>query len=145
MDADAIVMINQVLAQYGHLVDAKEWDRFDELFVADAELDYRLVNVPEILHGLDAIKDFFRSVNHPSAHYCTNVYVEDDAGTTRVKSKFLAPYTRERHQPRRWYGGDYDDVVVETAAGWRIRSRTCSARWQFTPEAADVPENRRSW
>ena len=35
-----IVMINQLLALYGHIVDAAQWDRFDELFRPDAELDY---------------------------------------------------------------------------------------------------------
>ena len=145
MDAYDIVMINQLLSSYVHLVDSQAWDRFDELFVADAELDYRLVNVPQVLRGLDAITAFFRAANHPSAHHCVNVYVYEDAGTTRVKSKFLVPYSRERHSPHRWYGGDYDDVVVRTPTGWRFRSRTCSARWQYTTDPEPLPEHRRSW
>jgi hypothetical protein len=145
MDTTDIVLINQLLAQYGHLVDAEDWARFDELFVGDAELDYRGVNVPEVLRGLDAIKEFFRTANHPSAHHCTNVYVYRDDGLTRVKSKFVAPYTRDRHEPHRWYGGDYDDVVVLTDLGWRFQSRTCTARWQFTPDTGPVPEHRRTW
>jgi 3-phenylpropionate/cinnamic acid dioxygenase small subunit len=147
MDAAAIILINQLLANYGHLVDDRQFDRFDELFVEDALLDYRAVNVPEVMRGLEAIKDFFRAANHPSAHHCTNVYVyrDDGADVTRVKSKFVAPYTREQHTPRRWYGGDYDDVVVETDAGWRFLSRTCSARWQFTADAEPMPEHRRTW
>ena len=146
MDTSDVVLINQLLAHYGHIVDAEEWARFDELFVDDAELDYRGVNVPEVLRGLEAIKSFFRGANHPSAHYCTNVYVyRDDNGLTRVKSKFVAPYTRPRHQPHRWYGGDYDDVVVRSGRGWRFRSRTCTARWQFTTDPGPVPEHRRTW
>jgi 3-phenylpropionate/cinnamic acid dioxygenase small subunit len=148
MDVADVVLINQVLAHYGHLVDAAEWDRFDEVFAADAELDYRAVNVPEVMRGLDAVRAFFAGANHPSAHHCTNAYVStDDAGVVRAKSKFLAPYTRQRHDPRRWYGGDYDDVLERTPAGWRIRSRTCSARWQFTPElpGQHIADYRRTW
>jgi 3-phenylpropionate/cinnamic acid dioxygenase small subunit len=145
VDADDIVMINQLLAQYGHIVDAKEWDRFDELFVEDAELDYRLVHGPDVLRGLAAIQGYFRTANHPSAHHCVNVYVYADGPATKVKSKFLAPYTRETHHPRRWYGGDYDDVVVRTDAGWRFQSRICSARWQYTTDAEPLPEHRRTW
>ncbi|HEU5265884.1 MAG TPA: nuclear transport factor 2 family protein [Jatrophihabitans sp.] len=145
MDVTDIVLINQLLAHYGHLVDAAAWDRFDELFLDDAELDYRAVNVPEVLHGLAAIQAFFATANHPSAHYCTNVYVYTEDGTVRVKSKFVAPYTRATHDPHRWYGGDYDDVVERTRAGWRFRSRTCSARWHFTADAGPIPEHRRTW
>jgi 3-phenylpropionate/cinnamic acid dioxygenase small subunit len=146
MDAADIVLINQLLSHYGHLVDAQDWSRFDELFVDDAELDYRGVNVPDVLHGLEAIKEFFRAANHPSAHYCTNVYVyQSDDGLTRVKSKFLVPYTRDRHEPRRWYGGDYDDVVVRSDRGWRFQSRSCAARWQYTTDTGPVPEHRRTW
>jgi 3-phenylpropionate/cinnamic acid dioxygenase small subunit len=145
MEAADVIEINQLLALYGHLLDTGSWDRFDELFALDAVLDYRGVNAPDVLYGLDAIVGFFRGANHPSAHHCCNVYVYDDAGTVRVKSKFFVPYTRERHQPRRWYGGDYDDVVIRTEAGWRFQSRTCTARWQYTTDPEPLPEGRRTW
>ena len=64
----------------------------------------------------------------------------------RVKSKFFAPYTRSTHEPLRWFGGDYDDVVVRTPTGWRFRRRVCTGRWQFTPgEQEELPEPRRTW
>ena len=46
MDAADIIEIHQLLGRYGHIVDAAEWDRFDELFDADAELDYTGVRAP---------------------------------------------------------------------------------------------------
>jgi 3-phenylpropionate/cinnamic acid dioxygenase small subunit len=145
MNTADIVAINQLLAHYGHLVDAAQWERFDEIFTSDAVLDFRGVNVPEVMQGLDAVVAFYRDANHPSAHHCTNVYVFADAGAIRVRSKFLAPYTRAQHSPSRWYGGDYDDEVVRTAAGWRIQSRRCTARWQYTSEPEPLPEGRRTW
>jgi SnoaL-like domain len=46
MDASDIIEIHQLLGLYGHLVDGKEWDRFAELFEADAVLDYTGVRAP---------------------------------------------------------------------------------------------------
>ena len=144
MRADDIVMIQQLLGQYGHIVDAAEWERFDELFVPDAELDYTLAGAEAVYHGLAEIRDFFRGVKHPSAHHCVNIYVWEEDGVTRVRSKFFVPYTREFHPQKRWKGGDYLDVVEQTPAGWRFRARTCIARWELVPEA-ETDGGRRSW
>jgi 3-phenylpropionate/cinnamic acid dioxygenase small subunit len=148
VDALDLILIHHLLGQYGHLVDAKEWDRFDELFTDDAVLDYTGVRAPEVLHGRRAIADFFRSANHPSAHHVTNIVVTEEQGEVRVHSKFFAPYTRPSHDPKRWYGGDYHDVVVRTDDGWRFARRACTARWLLTPDLADdagLPEHRRTW
>ena len=137
-----IVAVQQLVALYGHIVDAAQWERSGELFVPDAELDYTAAGAPEVCHGLEAITEFFAAANHPSAHLCVNVYVDDSDGPVRVTSKFLAPYTRATHTPPRWKGGNYVDVVELTAAGWRFRSRTCVATWQLV---GDPDEQRITW
>lgn len=133
---DDIVMITQLLALYGHIVDAAEWDRFGELFLPDADLDYTQAGASAVYHGLDEIQDFFRGGNHPSAHHCVNIYIDLCDGQIRVTSKFFSPYTRASHMPRRWKGGNYVDVVEKTNGGWRFRSRTCVATWQLVAEPA---------
>ena len=146
MQTTDIIEIHQLLGLYGHMVDAQEWDRFDELFTHDAVLDYTGVRAPRILRGVDEIRDYFRAANHPSAHHVTNIVVIEVDGEVRVHSKFLAPYTRASHTPPRWYGGDYHDVVVFTSQGWRFRQRCCTRRWQFTPgEQDELPTHRRTW
>jgi hypothetical protein len=147
LDATDIIEVHQLLGLYGHVVDAARWDRFEELFTPDAVLDYTAVRAPQVFRGVDEIRSYFAGANHPSAHHVTNVFVWDEGGEVRVHSKFLAPFTRETHSPRRWYGGDYEDVVVPTADGWRFRSRVCTGRWQFTVAGAEeeVPEHRRTW
>lgn len=140
LTAEDIVHIQQVIALYGHVLDAAQWERFREVFSEDAEADYSRGGVAEPMRGVDAIADFFRGVNHPSAHHCVNVHVYVEDGETRVRSKFLAPYTRPTHDQPRWKGGIYEDVVVRTDAGWRISSRTCIATWQFAhPRDEDLP------
>jgi 3-phenylpropionate/cinnamic acid dioxygenase small subunit len=144
--ADDVVMITQLLNKYGHVVDARAWDRFAEIFTPDCELDYTPVHAPKVCRGLDEVREYFESANHPAAHHVSNVWVEMVGGLHRVHSKFFAPFTRDSHTPKRWYGGDYDDVVVPTAHGWRISYRRCSARWQFTADdGPDIAPGRRTF
>jgi 3-phenylpropionate/cinnamic acid dioxygenase small subunit len=146
MNATDIIEIHQLLGLYGHIVDAGEWDRFTELFEDDAVLDYTGVRAPRVFVGVAQIADYFRDANHPSAHHVTNIVVFERDGEVAVHSKFFAPYTRATHDPRRWYGGDYEDVVVRTDAGWRFRRRVCRSRWQFTPGPQDeLTEHRRTF
>ena len=143
--ADDVLEIHQLLAYYGHVLDDREWDRLDEVFTPDAVLDYTRAGAPAELHGLEEVRAFFREANHPSAHHTTNVVVTRRGGEVRVRSKFLVPYTRETHVPKRWYGGTYDDVAVPTPAGWRLARRTCVGRWQFTTDEEPIPAHRRTW
>lgn len=142
IDAGDIVHINQLIAVYGHIVDAAQWERFPELFMADAELDYTGAGATAVHHGIEEIQAFFGGANHPSAHHCVNVYVDDSDGIVRVTSKFFAPYTSATHVPPRWKGGNYFDVVEPTSAGWRFRSRVCVATWQLV---GDPDESRVTW
>jgi 3-phenylpropionate/cinnamic acid dioxygenase small subunit len=143
--ADAVLQIQQLLAYYGHVLDDRDWDALPEVFTPDAVLDYTRAGATAVLHGLDEVRAWFRRANHPSAHHTTNVVVTRRDGQVRVRSKFLVPYTRESHTPKRWYGGTYEDVAVPTAAGWRLAARTCVGQWQFTTDEDPIPVHRRTW
>jgi SnoaL-like domain len=108
--------------------------------VPDAVADYTGVNVPDVMVGLDAIVAFFRAAKHPSAHHTSNIWVDERDGQITVKSKFWVPYTRDHHRPRRWYGGDYDDIVVATPNGWRFARRACTERWRWSIDDVPLPE-----
>jgi 3-phenylpropionate/cinnamic acid dioxygenase small subunit len=146
IDPTDIVLIHQLLGRYGHLLDARDWDGFGELFVADASIDYRSSSGQVERAGREAIVEWFRSVAHPAAHHVTNIVVDErpaDPDRVAVHSKFLAPYTRAEHAPKRLYGGDYHDVVTRTADGWRFVSKQCIPLWNLAvvPDA-DAPPNR---
>ena len=134
IDALDLVLVHQLLGEYGHAVDAADWARFAELFTPDATLDHTAVRLPSVLRGVDEIVAYFRGANHPGAHHVTNIVVRRaDDGDVHVHSKFLAPFTRASHTPHRWYGGDYHDTVARGDDGaWRFTSKTCIPRWQFT-------------
>jgi hypothetical protein len=149
VDALDIVLIHQLLGEYGHAIDAAEWTRFAELFTPDAVLDYTAVRAPAVFRGIDQILEYFYAGNHPAAHHVTNIVVTEADGVVRVHSKFLAPFTRDSHAPHRWYGGDYHDTVVRDQAGtWRFQTRVCVPRWQFTAapfDDSDIAQHRRSF
>jgi 3-phenylpropionate/cinnamic acid dioxygenase small subunit len=150
LDALDIVLVHQLLGEYGHAVDEADWTRFAELFVPDAVLDYTAVRAPSVCHGVDQIVAYFRDANHPAAHHVTNIVVVRHAsGAVHVHSKFLAPFTRASHTPHRWYGGDYHDTVERGGDGaWRFTAKMCVPRWQFTAmpwDDAAVADHRRTF
>jgi 3-phenylpropionate/cinnamic acid dioxygenase small subunit len=149
LDGTDIVLIHQLLGKYGHTIDARDWDAFVDLFLPDAVLDYTQARAPKVCHGTEEIMESFLPANHPPAHHVTNIVVDetaDPSGRVDVHSKFLVPFTRDSHVPKRMYGGDYRDVVVKTSAGWRFAEKVCIARWQLSVVVDDdVPEHRRTY
>jgi 3-phenylpropionate/cinnamic acid dioxygenase small subunit len=149
LDGTDIILIHQLLARYGHAIDDRDWHAFSDLFVPDAVVDYTAVRAPSVCRGIDEILGYFRPANHPAAHHVTNIVVDesaDPAGRVGVRSKFFVPFTREANHPKRLYGGEYRDVVVKTAEGWKFAEKTCVGQWQLTPDTADeTPEFRRTF
>jgi 3-phenylpropionate/cinnamic acid dioxygenase small subunit len=149
LEAIDIIRIHQLLGRYGHAIDALDWDAFAELFVPDAVLDYTAVRAPEVCHGIDEILEYFHGANHPSAHHATNIVVDesgDASGEVHVHSKFLAPFTRDSHDPKRLFGGDYHDIVVRVDGTWKFASKVCTGRWLLTQGSNQhVAEHRRTF
>ena len=151
MDPSDILEVHHLLGRYGHAIDARDWRTFRSLFTDDAVLDYTAVRAPSVLHGIDEILSYFEPANHPSAHHVTNIVVTaaeslDGRPTATVHSKWLAPYTRASHTPKRWAGGEYHDTVVRTTDGWKFSHKVCLPGWQFTPDGqGDLPDHRRTF
>lgn len=113
--------IHQVLADYGHVVDDHDWDRAHEVFAEDFVFD-RGNGGPD-LHGIADIVANFKGRNM-YGHITTNTTLtEDDDGTTRAHSKFIA-FPNEGPPVT----GDYHDELVHTTAGWRLRHRRADIR-----------------
>ncbi len=148
LEAIDIVLIHQLLGRYGHLIDARDWDRFGELFVPDATIDYRSTTGRVERAGRTAIVDWFSALDesHPPAHYVSNIVVDetaDAADRVGVDSKFIAPYTRANHVPKRLYGGDYHDVVVKSSDRWQFAHKQCIPSWQLAVVTdATAPDHR---
>lgn len=148
IDATDILKIHELLARYGRWIDLRDWDKFAELFVTDATIDYRGGRGRTRLSGRQNIVTWFRDIedSHPPAHHVTNIIVEEESeadGSVEVFSKFLAPFTRPEHEPKRLYGGDYRDIVVQTERGWKFLRKECQPVWNLAVRTDDTAEAHR--
>jgi hypothetical protein len=125
IDSKEIIEIQQLEALYSHAVDMPDQSLFPLVFTHDATFDGRPCG-SELIEGRDAIAGWFAlgKPPHPLAHHMTNCWVHQVDGRVLVKAKFIF-----RHPVDGNIGfGDYDDEVVRTAEGWRIKHRVVSPR-----------------
>ena len=112
--------IMQLMNLYGHIIDLREWDRLDELFVEDAVFDSSDLG-NEITYGLANLRERWMSprARHPLAHHATNILIwEDPDGTVRTQIKGIGVGFKGRVGTL-----TYRDIVRKTPAGWRIIER----------------------
>lgn len=114
------VAVTDLLSLHGHLIDAGELDRLDELFTADVTYDVTDFGQPA-LEGVAAVRDAALALGagNPVAHHITNVVLTERAdGTVRALSKAIGI-----RADGTCGSVTYDDIVVRGADGWRIRYR----------------------
>lgn len=117
--------VTELIALHGHLVDAGELDRTHEVFTPDVVYDLSDFGQGEVV-GLAALTRAALALGaaNPVAHHVTNVVVEEVAeGRVRVRSKGLGIMADGSCG-----SVTYEDLVVRTEAGWRIRRPRVVAR-----------------
>ncbi|MFX0577535.1 nuclear transport factor 2 family protein [Nocardia nepalensis] len=119
LSAQDRIDIGELIALHGHLMDAGELDRMDELFTAGITYDLNDFGRGE-LRGIPALRDAAVALGdgNPVGHHITNVVIADADGGVRVRSKGIAI-----HADGSCRSVEYDDRVVREAAGWRISYR----------------------
>jgi hypothetical protein len=124
MDAVDVVEINQLLTRYGQIVDTRAWDALADVFTRDAVFDTSDFGRGR-LEGLDTIRAMFEGSSPPYSVNIVNIVVSDgeEPGTARAYSKNLGLLPKGRVG-----SASYDDELVKTAAGWRVRRRLATAR-----------------
>jgi hypothetical protein len=134
--AEDAVAIGQLLALYGHLVDRGELDRLGEVFTDDATFDGSAELAGASFGGLDELRRFFAPQHppHPPSHNTLGTVVTVHDGVVRALSKWLAIDRGSGHLR----SGDYEDELVQTPDGWRIRKRVVVCRWWVGPTAMVV-------
>jgi SnoaL-like domain len=120
LSADDRVAIYELIALHGHLVDAGEFARLDELFTGDFVYDVEAFGFG-LLTGADAFAEAARALGdaNPLGHHVTNtIVVAAEADEATVHSKGIGIVATGT-------SGSvvYEDVVRRTAAGWRIARR----------------------
>lgn len=133
--SDDHIAITQVINRYGLAVDCQAWSQFDTLFTDDVVADY---GGPE-LTGLDTFRTFAAQVwgqLDSSIHAMSTTVVElrGDAAHTMTYGSWVLGRFGVRGGD--WWEGTgwYADEFARTAAGWRIRRRTCRVvHWTGNP------------
>jgi len=125
MEIKDIVEIQQLEALYGHAIDMPDQSLFALVFTEDAIFDGRPCGSERYV-GREAIAAWFGlgKPPHPLAHHMTNCWVREEDGRVLVRSKCIFRHPLDGSI----CFGDYDDEVVRTAHGWRIKLRVVAPR-----------------
>jgi SnoaL-like domain len=130
MRTDDIVQIISVVNLYPLAVDTRRWDLFDQVFTPDAQADFgggaRWMDLASLKRDFALVHEPFSATQHVT----TNHQVAGDEREARCISYVQGRFIREVPGGNMFEShGWYDDALIRTADGWRIRSRTCKAVW----------------
>ena len=128
LTADDRLDIIELPGRYADALDTRQPDMLRQVFTVDAV--WEVVGALR-LEGLDAIMAFMgRDDVHPGAHIMTNIYIAsvaaqaDGSPLVHLSSRGIYPVgPSDRLNPTAVFYGRYDDDIVRTDAGWRIRHR----------------------
>jgi SnoaL-like domain len=131
MSTGDIIEIVNVINLYALAVDTRRWDLFDRIFTPDIRTSF---GGPAAWNDLVKLKRDFAIVHGPfsaTMHVTTNhqVLVKDDVASclSYVHGRFI----RQLPEGGNLFesGGWYDDALVRTVDGWRIKTRSCRTIW----------------
>jgi hypothetical protein len=120
--------IQHLIARYADLIDGQRFDELDELFTADARIDFATFNGPvgslgEVKEFLRASLPFFARTQHMMG--LPHITVDGDSAHARTSCTNPMISTKPDGTTSVWLIGLwYDDELVRTADGWRFNVRT---------------------
>lgn len=125
--------IQDVLTRYAHALDSRQPALLEQVFLADADIDYRAAG--GVRGGLQEWQDWL----HPSMarfdswqHLLANFVIEVDGDRATALTRCYNPLQGHREDGSRYVvhaGARYEDELVRTEAGWRIARRTLGMDW----------------
>lgn len=128
LTADDRLDILELPGRYAEALDTLHPDQLSDVFTDDAVWEIEGGRIR--LVGLDEIKAFMgRDDVHPGAHLMTNPFIAavDGSGPQTVvhlKTRGIYPVgPSDSKNPGGVFYGRYEDEIVRTDGGWRIRLR----------------------
>ena len=118
--------IREVLARYTRAMRLHDVDLMDDVFTPDAVVDYTAIGgsksswaeTKDWLRGMIAVEHFILFVGDVYPTFA------DDGQSAAVESTWHGVFVATPDTPPLVIFGTYDDELVRTADGWRIRART---------------------
>lgn len=123
--------IRDVQVLYAFAIDSGSFEQLENIFTDNAIGDYSRAGC---VVGIEAIKDLCRKALEPltSAQHLNANHVAHVDGDTAKARCYLHVHLHRENTPGGDHlemGGIYDDELVRTDAGWRIRQRKLTILW----------------
>lgn len=143
--------ISEVVQLYAPALDSHSWDLFDAIFTPDAEIDYlgmlRWTDLASFKRDFAEMHE--KMAGHQHILGVSQIIVEGDRafsltyGRFHVFSKAIARDDGDFSKGGAWY----DDELIRTSVGWRIKKRfACNFWWRhYTPEDGSAIRVRNSF
>lgn len=119
--------ISDVLVRYSTGIDRRDWPLFRTVFTEDCELDYGEIGT---FVGVDAVVQFMADSHQMAGHTLhriTNQAVDVDGDTATARAYVDALIMAQDNASGVNAAGFYDDELLRTDTGWRIRRRRFTA------------------
>lgn len=130
VDHDLSAIVN-VINLYGVAMDTQRWELFDRIFTPDVQVDF---GPGSQWNALAAFKTDFGAYHAPfdsTQHVMTNHTVNTDGDAAQAFTYGLWRLIRRGMEGGDFWEGSgwYDDDLIRTPGGWRIRRRVCRVVW----------------
>jgi len=124
--------IQRVYCRYCDIIDTKDFDKLTEVFATDAVQDYTSTLGPDgIVKGTVPL---IAAAHHhlgpgsncgPTHHNVVNFRINVSGDTAKAKVHYYAVHQGVGKYPGAIYSmwGEYDDDLVRTNEGWRVKNR----------------------
>lgn len=126
--------IQELFARYSHAIDTMDWDLLDDVFTADAHIDYSTMGG---IAGTLADQKAFLEANLPAIfqqgyqHMVSNTLFEIDGDTARTRTLCFNPMVIKDEKHVLFCGLWYRDVLVRVDGRWRIKERVEDRGWSL--------------
>jgi len=147
-DLEAKDAIQQVYVRYCEIVDSKQFEHMVEVFTPDTVGDYTQAYGPGVvMNGVQVtISLMQRNLGElsncgPTHHNVGNFRIRVHGNTATARVNFYAVHRGIRDYPGARYSmwGEYDDDLVLTLAGWRVKNRRYSISLREGPNVCSAP------
>ena len=125
--------IRELIVDYGHMVDTRNWEGFANLFAEDGQW----IGGMGVAKGRATIKKMMEDTigpttagkipagaNGPNLHIFTNEVIKVDGDAATGVTKWMFVVTNAQNHPQPFYLGHYDDKFVRVNGEWKFQSRT---------------------
>ncbi|VEG57009.1 bile acid 7-alpha dehydratase [Mycolicibacterium aurum] len=115
--------IGDLLVRYATGIDSRDWSLFRSVFTDDCELDYGEIGR---WSGVDAVVEFMVAAHDKAGHTLhriTNHTAAIDGDTATARAYVDALIMSQDNTSGVSAAGFYDDELVRTGTGWRIKRR----------------------